>query len=161
MANTNEATSATRDMLDALEKARARREMLPPTPASEELIAKAEARLGLAFPPSYRRFLAEVGVLRFASKDVFGLYSDDFDHNAAPCVVLMTLSERKFGLPPSYVVVYAVGEGTLYAIDTVDAISSVVAWRSATAPVEFVAPNFGEFLLETVESEIERLDGEA
>lgn len=121
----------------------------------ESLVAKAEAALGLAFPPSYRRFLAELGCGDVNGLEVFGLINDKFENSTVPNGIWLTLRERQdIDLNPAYVLIGEGGDGTYYSLDT------RLAGKDGEAPVvrlsvdgkqsEKVAESFGEYFLEAV-----------
>lgn len=75
-------------------------------PKPEMLVAKAESALGLRFPPSYRRFLLELGCGDINGLEVYGLIDGDFEKSTVPDGVWLTLNERReFGLDPAYLIV--------------------------------------------------------
>ena len=53
----------------------------------EEHVSRAEHALGLSFPPSYRRFLRELGAGGVGSEEIYGLINDDFDDVRPPGAV--------------------------------------------------------------------------
>ena len=124
---------------------------------SAQLIAAAEARLGVPFPAPFRLYLGELGQVSIGGTEVYGLVNDAFDANTVPCAVGVTLRKRRLGLPEQYVVVHAVGDGTLLAIDTSSIGAPVVAWRHESVMVDEEYSDFGDFLYEIVEDEIDRL----
>ncbi len=86
-------------------------------PRSSELVNRAEERLGLRFPPAYRRFLLEFGAGGFAGIDLYGVVGTDFDNSSVPDAIWYTINERKDGLPNQFVVVGVDGLGGLYCLD--------------------------------------------
>ncbi|HHY84533.1 MAG TPA: SMI1/KNR4 family protein [Verrucomicrobia bacterium] len=122
----------------------------------ETLVARAEAVLGLTFPPSYRRFLLEMGCGDINGLEVYGLIDDEFESSTVPNGIWLTLKERReIGLHPAYVLIGEGGDGTFYALDTRQ------AGKSGEAPVvqlsvdgkqsERVAESFGDYFLEAVQ----------
>lgn len=121
----------------------------------EALVSKAEAALGVKFPPTYRRFLLELGCGDINGVEVFGLINDNFEKSTVPNGVWLTLNERRsIDLDPAYVVVGECGDGTYYALDTrhVDAggESPVVRLSVDAKHSEKVADSFGSYLLSVV-----------
>lgn len=119
---------------------------------SEEVVAAAEAALQLTFPPTYRRFLRELGVGDIAGREFFGVIDADFDSSASPDVVWVTRQSReRAGLPKSLVVVAELGDGVEVVLDTENARSDgecpAVAWDLQALPDGVVAEDFGAFLL--------------
>jgi len=121
----------------------------------EALVAKAEAALGLKLPPSYRRFLLELGCGDINGLEVFGLINDNFEKSTVPNGIWLTLNERgSIALDPAYVIVGDGGDGTYYALDTrhPDAFgeSPIVRLSVDGTKGEQVAKSFGEYLLNAV-----------
>jgi hypothetical protein len=121
----------------------------------EALVSKAEAVLGLKFPPSYRRFLLELGCGDINGVEVFGLINDNFEKSTVPNGIWLTLNERgSINLDPAYVIVGEGGDGTYYALDSrqTDAFGEnpVVRLSVDGAQSEQVAKSFGEYLLNAV-----------
>lgn len=129
----------------------------------EELISLAESALGIVFPPTYRGFLSKYGCGDIAGCEFYGLVNDDFEASGIPDAIWLTLEERKSsGLPENLVIVYALGDGSYHALDcsVTDQASEcpVVEWipgssRSGQA-LEVIAEDYGQFLLEKIESAI-------
>src|SRR5262245_51085915 len=109
----------------SLEKYRRARELIARAggghfegPKPEWLVAKAEAALGLVFPPSYRQFLLDLGCGNVAGFEVYGLVDDDFTNSAVPDAVWLTLEERRVaGLDPRFVIIGALGDGSFDCLD--------------------------------------------
>ena len=121
----------------------------------ESLVAKAETALGLTFPPSYRRFLLEMGCGDINGMEVFGLINDNFEKSSVPNGIWLTLNERRaIGLHPAYVIIGDGGDGAYYALDTrqVDNAGEVPVVRLSIdgRHSEKVADSFGKYLLEAV-----------
>lgn len=127
-------------------------------PKSETLIIAAEQRLGLAFPPSYRKFLACLGCGDVIGCEFYGLIGEDFDNSGVPDAIWITLRNRKSaGLFDSFILVSDTGYGNYYAIDvskkTPEGDSPVVEWQPLDSPEvrRPIAEDFGAFLLEMVQ----------
>jgi hypothetical protein len=122
----------------------------------ESLVAKAEASLGLTFPPSYRRFLLEMGCGDINGLEVFGLINDNFENSTVPNGIWLTLNERRgIGLHPAYVLIGEGGDGTFYGLDTRQVGKSgeaaVVRLSVDGKQSEKVANSFGDNFLEAVQ----------
>jgi hypothetical protein len=139
-------------------------------PQTEELIAKAEACLGIAFPPSYRTFLSTLGAGNFGAEEVYGLVgSDDFEHSSVPDAIWMTLEARQeWTLNSALVVVYFDGSVRYFAIDTsrvgargeppiVALVPSAVSGGGSHSS-GLVCDDFGTLLLDLVRQELEMDD---
>jgi hypothetical protein len=127
---------------------------------AETLVAMAETALGLSFPPSYRRFLLEMGCGDVNGLEVFGLINDNFENSAIPNGIWLTLKERQeIGLDPAYVLIGEGGDGSFYGLDTRQVGSSgeapVVRLSVDGRQSERVADSFGEYLLEAVQGVVE------
>lgn len=121
----------------------------------EPLVANAEAALGLAFPPSYRRFLLEMGCGNINGLEIFGLINYNFENSTVPNGIWLTLNERRgIGLDPAYVIVGVGGDGTYYSLDTrqVDSAGEAPVIRLSVDGKhrEKVADSFGDYFLEAV-----------
>jgi len=121
----------------------------------ESLVSKAEFALGIKFPPSYRRFLLEMGCGDINGVEVFGLINDNFEKSTVPNGIWLTLNERSsIGLNPTYVVIGDGGDGTYYALDTkqIDAAGENPVMRLSVdgKQSEYVAESFGSYLLNAV-----------
>jgi hypothetical protein len=133
-------------------------------PASEALIARAEGVLGLAFPASYRAFLASLGCGGIVGLEFYGLINDDFEHSSVPDAVWLSLNLRRTtSAPNSLVVVSDTGDGGYYAVDTArkdaQGESPVVEWwpglEGAEGNGRVVASDFGAFFLDSVRQAID------
>jgi len=122
---------------------------------AETLVTRAETALGLTFPPSYRRFLLEMGCGGINGLEVFGLINDNFQDSTVPNGIWLTLNERRdIDLHPAYVLIGEGGDGTFYGLDTRQ------VGKGGEAPVvrlsvdgkqsEKVADSFGDYFLEAV-----------
>lgn len=117
----------------------------------EELVQKAETALGIKFPPTYRRFLLELGCGDIGGEEFYGIIDGNFESSSVPNGIWLTLEERRTGnLSTNFVLVYAGGDGTYCAIDTAQRLEGdenpVVRLALDRTPVEEVAPSFGAFL---------------
>lgn len=125
--------------------------------ASDAQIARAEERLGVEFPPSYRRFLAEVGAARFDDQVIFGVAGDERTD-----VVEATLDQRARGnLPDTHVIVGPYGEEAFFGFDCADRrndgecpVAEIPRdWGDIQEP-NFFADDFGSFLLRRVRDQL-------
>ena len=119
------------------------------------LIEKAENALGLRFPPTYKRFLAELGCGDIEGLEFYGIIGEDFERSSVPDSIWLTLNERKSGLPKNLILVCAVGDGTYYALDTSQVSSNeenpVVSYE-LNGSVKQVAADFGSFFLSELQT---------
>jgi hypothetical protein len=122
----------------------------------EELVRAAEAALGLRFPPSYRRFLRELGAGSFGGQEIYGVIDADFEHSSIPDAVWNTMSLRDDGdIPPDLVAIYATGDGEQLCVQSGSSEAPMLAIRPGSdEEPEIVAPDFGAWFLEIVESEL-------
>ena len=128
------------------------------------LVASAERTLGLTFPPTYRRFLLELGAGSIGGQEFYGVVNENFEQSAVPDGIWLTLDERaKSGLPPNLLIVSETGDGIRFALDTsqryVDEESPVVLYfgpAPESPPSEVVARDFGEFFLDRVRKALAR-----
>lgn len=116
----------------------------------DALIAKAEQALGVVLPLSYKQFLSTFGCGDIEGLEFYGLIGDDFESSGIPDAIWLTLDERKSGLPKNLVLIYAVGDGSYYALDVSQTDSNgecpVVSY-DANGDMEKVADDYGSFLL--------------
>ena len=86
----------------------------------DTLIAQAERALGVEFPPSYRRFLEELGAGSFGRREFYGVIdSDRMTMPGPPNAVGSTLADRDdYGNPPELIVIGSTGFGPDYVLDT-------------------------------------------
>ena len=138
-------------------------------PQSIETINKAEKALGVCLSESYKVFLKEVGCGGVGSLEIYGIIEDedfnikDIPFVAVPNAIWSTLQwHRDFNHPLYLVIIYNVGEGTLYCLDTSqmneEGECPVVAWPiggyEMTPKLEVIAPDFGAFFLDMVKRQI-------
>jgi hypothetical protein len=124
-------------------------------PRDPSLVDAAEQALGLRFPPTYRRFLEDLGAGNFGSFEVFGVIDDDFEESMVPDAIWYTLTERETELPENLVIVGEVGDGSLSAlrIDGGGGEAPVVLHEPGAedAPQEVAYEDFGAFFRDGVE----------
>jgi hypothetical protein len=129
----------------------------------EERVDRAEAALGVRFPPTYRRFLKELGSGGLGSEEIYGLVNDDFDSARPPQAVGTTLEMRRDGyIPDDVVVIYGLGDGTYYGLQTSSVgpdgecpvVGFVPGAQAAGEELEVVHPDFGHFFLDTMRFEV-------
>lgn len=129
----------------------------------EERVQRAEQALGVRFPPSYRRFLLELGAGGVGSEEIYGLVNDDFEDPRPPQAVGLTRQLRRDGqISEDLVVISNLGQGSYYALDTAkagpDGEAPVVGFtpglNSAGDELEMIAPDFGRFFLDTVRADL-------
>ena len=127
-------------------------------PKSSELVEKAEVALGLRFPRSYRDFVTKLGCGSIGGYEVYGITTDNFERASVPNGIWLTLEERESsGLPDHLIIVYGLGDGTYYALDTSQTDENgecpIVAWPvggTSDTTLEIIADDFGAFILSIV-----------
>jgi antitoxin YobK len=119
-------------------------------PRDLSVVATAEKRLGVRFPPSYRRFLLEFGCGNVGSQEIYGLIDQDVERGPIPNAAWLNLERRARGWRPTLFVIYESGDGTSHALDLdrLDSEGEASAWLLDVAgnPTEQVATDFGDFL---------------
>jgi hypothetical protein len=134
---------------------------------SLQLIASAEKKLEVKFPPSYVKFLKEYGVGSFDGSEFLGIVKNEqgqLMEDGVLNVVGNTLSARKdYDLPHNLVVIYELGDGAVYCLDTSKEGDSPVVVYWSTFPkeaqtFEVEAENFANFFLEKVQNALEAMD---
>jgi cell wall assembly regulator SMI1 len=119
-------------------------------PKDESLIKKAEQKLGVKFPPTYRRFLASHGCGDVEGLEIYGVIKDDFDNSGIPDAIWITLKERQDSkIDANLVLISADGTGSYFAINTAvcdsDGESPVVLWEPGFGVREKIADSFGVY----------------
>lgn len=119
----------------------------------EPMVAAAEAKLGVTFPPSFRTYLHRWGNLSIDDVEYYGLTrNDDFDNAAVPNFVWFTLRKRKaVGLPDNLLVFRNINDEVYVCIDTNQPLPGderrVVTWDNVDRVVDNVLDrNFAEYL---------------
>jgi SMI1 / KNR4 family (SUKH-1) len=118
-------------------------------------IAKAEAALGLKFPPSFVEFLCRYGGATVGGEVVNGLLGLEFEDACGPDIVYNTLLDRQRGLDRALIVLVDNDGDEMFYLDTgannKDDENPVVRVLSE-APLERedYAPTFAQFLLKRV-----------
>src|SRR5829696_7262685 len=128
-------------------------------PRDAALVAAAEAALGLALPPTYRRFVSELGAGNAGSHEFYGITTDNFISASVPNGIWLTLSEREqLGLPSVLVIVGEDGLGGYYVLDTsqkdANGESPVAIWKTGGGNLAPFANDFGAFFLQAVVEEL-------
>lgn len=147
------------DMEQALSNARGHNKSFFAGPRGEGLVAAAEAALGLQFPPTYKRFVSELGAGSVGAREFYGVIDDDFVESSVPDGVWLTLSEREqLGLPTTLVIVGEDGLGGYYVLDTSQrdsrGESPVAIWTPEAPMLERLADDFGAFFHAAVAEEL-------
>jgi hypothetical protein len=129
----------------------------------EDRVSRAEEVLGVRVPPSYRRFLLELGSGAVGSEEIYGLVNDDFDDHRPPQMVGLTRAFRREGhISDDLVVIYNVGQGSWYALDMSragpDGEAPVVAFtpglNSPDDDLLEIAPDFGTFFRDALRTDV-------
>jgi|SRR5918994_2896471 hypothetical protein len=129
-------------------------------PREPTLVAAAEEALGVPLPPTYRRFITELGAGSVGGLEFYGAIDENFVDSSIPDGIWLTLDEReRFGLPKHLVIVRETGMGEHYVLDTSrrDDIgeSPVAIWVAGQSQegddLEVVAPDFGSFFWEALQ----------
>jgi hypothetical protein len=124
-------------------------------PKPESLVARAEAALGLRFPPSYRQFVLDLGAGDIGGFEVYGLVDDDFEDARVPDAIALTLDARRSGLDPRYILIGTLGDGSHDCLDTghphPNGEAPVVQLSSEFEDPVTLADSFGEYFLTEVQ----------
>jgi len=116
---------------------------------SDDWIAKAEGRLQVTFPPSYKWWLKNFGGGTLYGDEIFSIYEMDFDTVVGGDVVYMNEMERKEAqLPADNLLIYNTDQGESYfiALGTVDEASESPVFLTAGEQSHAYAPDFIAFL---------------
>jgi hypothetical protein len=129
-------------------------------PRDPGLVSAAEDALGVALPPTYRRFVTELGAGSVGGREFYGAIDDNFVDSSIPDGIWLTLDEReRFGFPEHLVIVGDTGMGEYYVLDTSEAGAAgecpVVVWVAGQSqegdPLEVVAADFGSFFWDALQ----------
>jgi hypothetical protein len=85
---------------------------------SDAAIRRAQEILGIPFPRSYVSFLRKYGCGHVPLHEIYGLVDDDCSAKGVPNSVWVTLDERRWGLPGTYVLIESSGDGAHYCLET-------------------------------------------
>jgi len=121
--------------------------------APESLIAEAEGLLGRPLPGTYRQFLRRFGAGRFESLSFLGL---DPSRRSADTLDVVVMSRS---LPARYVAVAVHADGTMFALDLKASSAGrepPVVRAGPDQRWEHVAEDFGQFMLDQIEDELNR-----
>jgi hypothetical protein len=124
-------------------------------PAAPEQIQASEEALGVVFPPSYRRFLADVGAGSILGREIYGVVRDPLA-SGPPNVVWMNLDRRTAQLPKHLILVADLDDSSAFALDLAhqdnDRECQVVRIWPGEPPKTLVdseiASSFGSFFLQ-------------
>jgi hypothetical protein len=127
-------------------------------PAPQDDIDEAQRLLGLALPPSYRRFLATLGVGAFDDVEFYGIVAGKVPGSSVPSMVWRTLADRKLvGYPTTHITIMSSSYGPIFCLDGAAADEQgeypVVGWTPSTStenPGERLANSFGVFFRDEI-----------
>lgn len=121
-----------------------------------EWIARAETRLGVKFPPSYRWWLETYGSGAFGDQDVFTILQMEFEDACGPDIVYQNETSAANGtaIPDGLIVFEPESSDELYYFDLSSPSDSgeypVMRWDMEFGATEPFAPSFDQFLLKLV-----------
>ena len=124
----------------------------------EEIIVKAEKKLDVVFPVSYKNFLKDYGVGRIGNEEILGITKNN---QGWPSVIWNTIEEINFGqMPKELVPVYLYDDEFYFCLDTSefkDGECPIVAVNIGDAGGERkkTYDSFGALLFEIVKTVIE------
>ncbi len=130
-------------------------------PRPKILVRAAEKALGLRLPPTYRRFVAELGAGNLGSAEIYGVIDADFERSSVPDAIWATLRARENDCLPADLVILddEDGELTCLQVRSGDEEGPVVRLNAGEDEdrrgSEVVAPDFGSYLLTRVEEALE------
>lgn len=122
----------------------------------ETWIARAEAALGVHFPPSYRWWLENYGAAMLGDQSVFTILQLDFDDACGPDIVYQQLNNVANGtaIPDGLVVFEPESSDEIYYFDLSSPDQSgeypVMRKDLQFGTVELFAVSFAEFLLKQI-----------
>lgn len=122
---------------------------------TETMVAAAEAKLGVSFPPSFREYLLKWGNLSFGSYEYYGLTRNgNFENSTIPNCVWFTLRKRsQVGLPHSLVIFRNNDDDEYVCIDTDHVLNGgergIAIWDNVERSVsQSLQMNFMDYLRE-------------
>lgn len=131
---------------------------------SELLIQKAEKIIGKKFSKMYYHFLINYGAGYFGALEVFGVISEGIvkSTNATDAVKCTLINRSENQLPDNYLVIYDMGDEELICLDfnrlnsnnEPTVVSIYLDIDYSKQPFEFIADDFGDYLLKNVEAEV-------
>lgn len=130
---------------------------------SENIIKKAEEKLNIVFPQSYRNFLLSFGAGNFGAEEIYGVIKENFENSGIPDAIWFTLKQRKeVNLPSNLVVIYHTGGEEMFCLDInkigkyqeAMIVSYAIGVDSEHQTYEIIANDFGEFFLQRVKLEL-------
>jgi hypothetical protein len=125
-----------------------------------DLLPAAEEALGHPLPPTYRRFIEELGAGDIAGLETYGVIDTDFEDSSVPDAIWFTLTERRDNdLPEGLVIVAQEIAGFYATLDTrgvgPGGEAPVVAWFQGPETADRLAEDFGAYFLERLEEALE------
>jgi hypothetical protein len=132
-------------------------------PRPKILVRAAEKALGLKLPPTYWRFVTELGAGNFGAAEIYGVVDADFDRSSVPDGIWFTLRAREDGKLPADLVVIGDEDDELIClrIRPGEPEAEVIAIHTGEDPdragTYTLAPDFGKYVLDRVEGELEAI----
>jgi hypothetical protein len=123
------------------------------TPASDELIKRAESFLNVAFSKDFSDYLRRWGSLAIGPLEFYGITGEDFETSSIPNAIWYTHVKRKqLNLPNEYVIIGCNEGDEYYCLDTTDRVGSrIVVWDAVFRRVKSVRANsIFEFIISMV-----------
>lgn len=97
------------------------------SPATDELIEKAQDFLGISFPESYIKYLRSWGTFSVGPFEVYGITGAEFENSRIPNGIWFTYINRKLvDLPNNFVVLVDNNGDELFCVETPS--GRVVVW---------------------------------
>jgi hypothetical protein len=130
-------------------------------PRSEIVVRSAEKALGFKLPPTYRRFVSELGAGSFGAAEIYGVIDIDFERSSVPDAIWATLRAREENDLPADLVVVGQEDDvvTCLQIKPEAAEGPVLEINAGEDPdrvgTHVRAGDFGAYLLSRVEEELE------
>lgn len=130
-------------------------------PRTEMTVRTAEKALGLQLPPTYRRFLRELGAGSFGAAEVYGVIDVDFERSSAPDAVWATLRAREENHLPADLVILGFEDDELLCLrvrhgnEEGPVLGINAGEDEEQVGTRTVAPDFGKYLRDRVAEELE------
>lgn len=130
-------------------------------PRTELTVRTAEKALGFRLPPTYRRFVQRLGAGSFGAAEVYGVIDVDFENSSAPDAVWATLRAREDNALPADLVILGFEDDDILCLriragEEEGPVLVIHAGEDEErVGTRTLAPDFGDYLLNRVEEELE------
>lgn len=130
---------------------------------TEDLIKKVEESYGFKISPQHHEYFEKYGYIMFFATEIYGIYNEVYDGVYAGNAVIATLQDREeYNLPKKWIPIFDYSDGYIAYLDYENVnleneprvILGIFTGEQYDI-VEIIAEDFGDFLLELVEEQLE------